>query len=303
MAYSDWDIQLYTDITIDILDNHPNDMFIFRQNESKSRILRVKLLKGGEKFLINNYTVKYDATVGGYLAEEDASGNASMYYAVIPITDNMTAQPGKLCIDIKIVNGDSVLVIKMVEGYVAASCIGLSSLIDVSGTTLMQALNSKAPLSFGTSVPTGSTPGLIGELKWILTSHRFFICYNKTTLGVYQWDELATQAQIENKDDKIIIAPITLTTRVQQLAHNHEYRCGTMVSLEVTLPNTLSDNYTSNIVFSSGATPTSFIYPSSIKWSGDDVSNGNFVPAANKRYDIVLWYNGVNVNAVVLGVA
>ena len=61
-------------------------------------------------------------------------------------------------------------------------------------------------------------------------------------------------------------------------------------------------DFISSIVFASGSTPTSMTYDSSIKWSGDDVTNGQFVPSADKDYDICLYYNGLNVNGIVRGV-
>jgi len=40
-------------------------------------------------------------------------------------------------------------------------------------------------------------------------------------------------------------------------------------------------------------------YDSSIKWSGDDVTSNAFVPQASKDYDIMFYYNGLNINGIV----
>lgn len=95
----------------------------------------------------------------------------------------------------------------------------------------------------------------------------------------------------------------TISGATQELANNTEYRANEIATLEVTLPSSLPNDYISSLVFSSGSTATSLTYPSGIKWSGDDVSNNVFVPAASKRYNIIFWYDGANTNAIVRGAA
>ena len=101
-------------------------------------------------------------------------------------------------------------------------------------------------------------------------------------------------------DNTTISTDTTSTTVSLTLADNHEYRyTQDLTSLTLTMP---SGNFISSIVFASGSTPTSMTYDSSIKWSGDDVTNGQFVPSADKDYDIMMYYNGLNVNGIVRGV-
>jgi len=104
------------------------------------------------------------------------------------------------------------------------------------------------------------------------------------------------------KEDKTTITTDTSsTTPSLTLADNNEYRYTTdLTSLTLTMP---SGDFISSVVFSSGSTPTSMTYDSSIKWSGTDVTSNAFVPQANMEYEIVFWYNGLSVNAVVRGVA
>ena len=116
-----------------------------------------------------------------------------------------------------------------------------------------------------------------------------------------QFDNGELDVDLSNKQDKTTITTDTTSTTVSlTLADNHEYRyTQELTSLTLTMP---SGDFISSIVFASGTTPTSMTYDSSIKWSGDDVTGGQFVPTADKDYDIMLYYNGLNVNGIVRGV-
>ncbi|MGM9936892.1 MAG: pyocin knob domain-containing protein [Candidatus Ornithomonoglobus sp.] len=83
-------------------------------------------------------------------------------------------------------------------------------------------------------------------------------------------------------------------------ANNTEYRFSAdMVSLTVTLPAAdIPEDYAAYIVFTSGETATEIIYPDSLKWSGDDVIDGVFTPLPLHRYNIGIWYDGAEINAV-----
>ena len=101
-------------------------------------------------------------------------------------------------------------------------------------------------------------------------------------------------------DDTVITTDTTSTTVSLTLADNHEYRyTQDLSSLTLTMP---SGDFIASVVFASGSTPTSMTYDSNIKWSGDDVTNGQFVPS-EKTYNIVMWYDGLNINGVVRGVS
>lgn len=103
----------------------------------------------------------------------------------------------------------------------------------------------------------------------------------------------------EDKSDKSTI--ITLGTTFEA-ADNTEYRFGEAASLTMTFPATIPDRFDVFISFTSGTTATAFTFPTGIKWSGDDITDGEFVPAASKRYNIALWYDGAAVNGIVRGV-
>ena len=79
--------------------------------------------------------------------------------------------------------------------------------------------------------------------------------------------------------------------------NNHtEYRCKVMASLNLSLPETIPDDYNSRIVFESGETATTLSYTAgSIKFTGDDCDNSNaFVPAANTSYEVDIKYLGLD---------
>lgn len=97
------------------------------------------------------------------------------------------------------------------------------------------------------------------------------------------------------------IITITESTAAITPDNNTEYRCGEVMSVTITLPEDMPDDYAAYIVFTSGTTAAEAVYPDSIKWSGDDVIDGVFIPVASRRYNIGIWYDGVNVNAAARG--
>ena len=92
------------------------------------------------------------------------------------------------------------------------------------------------------------------------------------------------------------------------LEHNCEYRrpetelFGSTVWLQLMLPINIPDDYISSLVFNSGAAARTISYPERIVFTGDDVVDNVFVPKANTTYNVMFWYDGINVNAVSRGV-
>ena len=104
-----------------------------------------------------------------------------------------------------------------------------------------------------------------------------------------------------NLAEAVTVNTITDSTATINLSSsNTEYRMGTMTSLVMQNYSSINDVWVS---FTSGATATNLTYPQSIVWTGDDITDGEFVPAANKRYNIALWYDGSVSNGIVRGVA
>lgn len=72
------------------------------------------------------------------------------------------------------------------------------------------------------------------------------------------------------------------------LENNSEYRLQAIANLNLTLPSMIPDDYECSLIFESGATATVFSYPAdNIKFIGDDCdAEGDFIPAANKGYEV-----------------
>lgn len=86
------------------------------------------------------------------------------------------------------------------------------------------------------------------------------------------------------------------------LADNTIYNGGEITSLNIALPSTATLGFLCEIDFSSGATASTLSYPNTIKWLGDDLENGVFVPQASKRYMVVISYDGNEYVAIVKGI-
>lgn len=108
--------------------------------------------------------------------------------------------------------------------------------------------------------------------------------------------------RLGNSGSTTKITTSTDTAPTVTLESNTEYRYSEVTALSLSLPDTIADDYAAWLVFTSGDTATEIDYPDSIKWSGDGVADGIFEPSENKTYNIGLWYDGTNINAVVRGV-
>jgi hypothetical protein len=109
----------------------------------------------------------------------------------------------------------------------------------------------------------------------------------------------ATQNALNTKDEKPTITTLTQKTT---LVDNHIFRANEMASIELVLPTSYDDDFICEVDFTSGSTPTALTVVDTIKWSGDDISNGVFVPTPNKRYTIFIWYDGMFIRAKTEGV-
>lgn len=90
------------------------------------------------------------------------------------------------------------------------------------------------------------------------------------------------------------------------LKHNNEQRSLNPLLdsswLQWSLPANIPEDYISGFVFVCKSKPRTLSYPDSIIFTGDDVIDNVLVPVANKVYNVVFWYDGINVNAVSRGV-
>lgn len=97
-----------------------------------------------------------------------------------------------------------------------------------------------------------------------------------------------------------MLKTVELVDSSVELAINTIYNAGEMASLSITFP-TVDVRYTSQLNFTSGATATAFTAPDDIKWDGDSIVKGAFVPEINKRYVILFYYDGINICAIARG--
>ena len=97
-----------------------------------------------------------------------------------------------------------------------------------------------------------------------------------------------------------ITGVVTLTTSSVQLANDNIYNGAELASVTFTLPSTIPANFTAQLNFTSGATATVLNAPNTVYFEGDDCSNGVLTPVANKRYQVLIASDGVNVNGYVI---
>ena len=104
----------------------------------------------------------------------------------------------------------------------------------------------------------------------------------------------------ETKQNKPTIVTELIGTTVT-LAANTEYHhiSEDSAALTLTLPTTIEEDYQSYISFKSGATATTITistFDGTLKFKGDDCTNGIFTPAANTVYEVALKCVGMDSN-------
>lgn len=110
-----------------------------------------------------------------------------------------------------------------------------------------------------------------------------------------------TGAVVLTGADLTTLVEVDTATLTQELANDTIYDCGEMTSITLTLPATMDAKFISQLNFTSGATPTSITAPNTVKWLGNDITGGVFVPVASKRYCVLFFYDGTAVRGLVQG--
>lgn len=128
-------------LTIDLNRVQPLKVIRIHEGDVNSVRLVLKLTKDNTAVSLSNITVKYDAVIAGYLAEGDANGSISDGKVIIPVTANMTAMSGILQVDVKLVEGTSVVFTQTITLLVDKAVINDETIIDFSGTTIGQRLD------------------------------------------------------------------------------------------------------------------------------------------------------------------
>lgn len=145
---------IYTkSIHVDMARQYLDDIIRLHEGDANGAQLQISLFNNGAAFDLTNYTVKYDAVIAGYLAENDAAADSSSNMITVPITANMCAKPGTLEIDVKILEGsgdnERVFFLQRFEANVQRRVINEDVIIDVSGTTIgekIAALEARFPV-------------------------------------------------------------------------------------------------------------------------------------------------------------
>lgn len=186
-------------------------------------------------------------------------------------------------------------IIKTTGGIVVALSVGSEIIVvTYSGLKTMTYQTGKT-ISFLNDSMTSSD----NVYSWLNTSHKDLSISSAatdetlpTSKAVYNFVK-AQETQIITDTENTVIPAF-------ELAYNTEYRFMLeLESIEFTLPENPTDDFISSLVFKSGATATTFTYPDTIKWTGDDISSDKFVPASSKTYEVLIYWNGFNFCGIV----
>ena len=132
-----------------------------------------------------------------------------------------------------------------------------------------------------------------------LTSHGSDISALQSSVSTAEADIESLQEDIATKADVPTITTPTSTSVT--LSDNTEARFGEVATLTLSLPSDTSGDYISSVIFASGTTATSLSYPDAITMIGTDCIDGVFAPVANKRYTLIVAYDGAGLVGYVAG--
>ena len=97
---------------------------------------------------------------------------------------------------------------------------------------------------------------------------------------------------LARKEDTFLATPFTGETLTPD--DRTEYWCGTVSELSLSLPENPPSTFCCALVFDTpeGNGSASLDYPEGIRWSGDDIVNGEFLLFGERHYTVFLWYDG-----------
>lgn len=111
---------------------------------------------------------------------------------------------------------------------------------------------------------------------------------------------------LDNLTNENLVNDTSSTSISINLANEYEYRYknANIVSISVTIPALIVDNFISGIVWKC-AVGTTFsatnLSSYDLKIIGDGVDEGVFTPVEGKTYNMIFFFDGINVNCCVRG--
>lgn len=113
---------------------------------------------------------------------------------------------------------------------------------------------------------------------------------------------VATLNDLDNFEKKTILSNVLPTDNILLDLHNYQLESAITSDFSFIMPTDASDEYLSEISFTTGPTLVAFTTTSAITFTGEDCSNTHtFVPDTNKHYNIIFWKDKVGFQAVVRG--
>ena len=130
-------------ITVDLARIQPHRVVKIHEGDVNSVFIVLTVTNLGASVSLTGLTIKYDAVINDYLAEQDASGTVDTTNNTIriPVTSNMTAMSGTLRVDVRMINNAEVLYTQTITMLVEKSVVEGSTYIDFSHTSIVQRLD------------------------------------------------------------------------------------------------------------------------------------------------------------------
>lgn len=105
-----------------------------------------------------------------------------------------------------------------------------------------------------------------------------------------------------NFERKTVLSNVLPTDNILLDLHNYQLESAITSDFSFIMPANASDEYLSEISFTTGPTLVAFTTTSAITFTGEDCSNTHtFVPDTNKHYNIIFWKDKAGFQAVVRG--
>ena len=113
---------------------------------------------------------------------------------------------------------------------------------------------------------------------------------------------VALKQDLDNFERKTVLSNVLPTDNILLDLHNYQLESAITSDFSFIMPTDASDEYLSEISFTTGPTLVAFTTTSTITFTGEDCSNTHtFVPDTNKHYNIIFWKDKAGFQAVVRG--